>query len=204
MRVGMWIAGAAALMLSGCLGQMELDRHSSTVTAPSGFRLPLAARTMLYMTPRDLERPLIIEATLYRNEETSMPDGKTLEKAAKAVLSQAFAPVETNQTAMRPQLVVKVSGTPKFSRRDNILKIGCGLDLFQADGAMLGSFVARFETKNSVDYRDALEPAYKVCLKNAADQMLASPSVTRAAEAGFGDPHPAAYKSFMESLGLRP
>lgn len=203
MRFGVVIAGAAALMLSGCLGQRELERQSTTVTAPSGTALPLPARTMMYMAPRELDRPLIIEATLHRNEETKTPDGRTLEKAAKAVLRQAFGQVETNQTAIRPQLVVKVMGTPKFSRRDNLMKIGCGLDVYQADGSMLGSFVARYETKSPVDYGDALEPAYRVCLKNATDQMLASPAVVRAAKAG-GEPHPAAYKSFMESLGLRP
>ncbi|MBC7952689.1 MAG: hypothetical protein H7Z12_12840 [Rhodospirillaceae bacterium] len=203
MRFGVLVAGTAALMLSGCLGQGDLERQSTVVSAPPGVALPLPARTMLYMAPRDLDRPLIIEATLHRNEETKTPDGRTLEKAAKAVLSQAFAQVETNQTTIRPQLVIKVMGTPQFSRRDNLMKIGCGLDVFQADGSMLGSFVARFNTKNPVDYGDALEPAYKLCLKSATDQMLASPAVIRAAKAG-GEPHPAGYKSFIESLGLRP
>lgn len=201
MRVGVVIAGAAVLMLSGCLG--DLERQSTVVTAPAGITLPLPARTMLYIAPRDLDRPLVIEATLHRNEETSTPDGRTLEKAAKAVLGQIFTQVETNQPAIRPQLVVKVTGAPKYSRRDNLMKIGCGLDVFQSDGAMLGSFVARFESKSPVEYGSGLEPAYKLCLKNAADQMLTSPAVTRVAKAG-SEPHPAGYKSFIESLGLRP
>lgn len=203
MRFGVVIAGMAAMMLSGCLGQGDLERQSTVLTAPAGTALPLTARAMLYMAPRDLDRPLIIEATLHRNEETKTKDGRTLEKAAKAVLGQAFGQVETNQPGIRPQLVIKVMGTPKFSRRDNLMKIGCGLDVYQADGAMLGSFIARFASKNPVDYGDALEPAYKLCLKDAADQMLASPAVIRAAKAGT-EPHPAAYKSFIESLGLRP
>lgn len=202
MRFGFAIAGAAAFMLSGCLGG-GLDGQNTVLSAPAGTALPLPARAMLYMAPRDLDRPLIIEATLHRNEETKTKDGRTLERAAKAVLGQAFAQVETNQPAIRPQLVVKVTGTPKYSRRDNMMKIGCGLDVYQADGSMLGSFVARFDSKTPVDYGDALEPAYKLCLKNAADQMLASPAVLRAAKAGT-EPHAAAYKGFMESLGLRP
>lgn len=200
MRSGFFLAAAATLMLSGCLGQGELERQNTVVTAPSGVRLPLPVRTMLYMAPRDLDRPLIIEATLHRNEETTMNDGRALERGAKAVLSQAFGQVETNQPSIRPQYVVKVMGAPKFSRRDNLLKIGCGLDLYSSDGAMLGSFVARYETKNPVEYREALEPAYKICLKSAADQMVASPRL----KATPAEPHPGAYKSFIESLGLRP
>jgi len=200
MRFGLMLAGVAALMLSGCLGQNELERQSTILAAPAGTRLPLPARAMLYMAPRDLDRPLIIEATLHRNEETTMPDGRTLEKAAKAVLSQAFGQVETNQPSIRPHYVVKVMGTPKYSRRDNLMKVGCGLDLYLSDGSMVGSFVARFETKSPVEFRDALEPAYKLCLKSAADQMLASPRL----KANPAEPHPAAYKGFIESLGLRP
>lgn len=190
------------MVLSGC-SQFQLDRQSTAVTAPPGISLPLPARTMLYMAQRDLDRPLTIEATLYRMEETSTRDGRLLEKAAKAVLSQVFTQVEINQPAIRPQVVVKVQGTPKFSRRDNVMKVGCGLDVFQADGTMLGSFVARFETKGPVDYTDALEPAYKLCLKSAADQMLASSALVNTIKAGK-EPHPAGYKSFIESLGLRP
>lgn len=203
MRFGLMVAGMAAVMLTGCLGQ-DLSRSNTTLSAPSGLALPLKARTMLYMSQRDLERPLVIEATRFRNEETTVKDGRTLERAAHAVLGQAFSTVETNNTAIRPQLVVKVLGTPKFSRLDNMMKIGCGLDVFLADGALLGSFVARFDSKDGVDYKDALEPAYKLCLKSAADQMLASPAIARHAKSGFPDPNPAGYRSFIESLGLRP
>ena len=203
MRFGVMAAGLAALTLAGCLGP-DLSRENTTLSAPSGLSLPMPARALLYMSQRDLDRPLIIEATRFRNEETSTKDGRVLERAAHGVLSQAFARVETNNTAMRPQLVVKVMGTPKFSRLDNVLKIGCGIDLFQADGALLGSFVARFDSKDGVDYKDALEPAYKLCLKSAADQMLAAPAVARYAKAGFPEPNPAGYRSYMESLGLKP
>lgn len=202
-RILAWSSMAAALMLGGCLGQMEIDRQSTTLTAPAGTKLPLPARTMLYIAPRDLDRPLVIEATLYRNEETTYNEGRALERAAKAALTQAFAQVETNSPALRPHLVVKTWGNAKFSRRDNLLRVGCGLDVFQADGAMIGSFVARFAPSAAVEFRDAVEPGYKVCLRNAADQMLAAPKVVRAAQAA-ADPNPAAYKSFMESLGLRP
>lgn len=203
MRFGLMAAGMAALVLTGCLGQ-ELSRENTTLSAPSGLTLPMSARAMIYMSQRDLDRPLIIEATRFRNEETTVKDGRTLERAARATLSQAFATVDTNTTAIRPQLVVKVLGTPKFSRLNNTMKMGCGLDVFLADGAMLGSFVARYDNKDGVDYKDALEPAYRLCLKSAADQMLASPAVTRYAKTGFAEPNPAAYKGFMESLGLRP
>lgn len=203
MRFGLMAAGMAALLVSGCLGP-DLSRENTTLTAPSGLNLPMPARAMIYMPQRDLERPLIIEATRFRNEETTIKDGRTLERAARAVLSQAFTSVDVNTPAMRPQLVIKVLGTPKFSRLDNVMKLGCGIDVFQSDGALLGSFVARFNSKDGVDYKDALEPAYKLCLKSAADQMLASPAITRAAKAGFPEPNPAAYRSYMESLGLRP
>lgn len=204
MRFGVWIAGAAALLLSGCLGQQELERQSTKVAAPAGVSLPVPARAMIYLSTRDLERPLTIEATRFRNEETTTQDGRTLEKAAKTVLAQTFAQIETNQSAIRPQLVVKVIGTPKFSRLDNLMKAGCGLDVYQADGALLGRFVARYDTKSPVDYKDALEPVYTLCLKSAADQMLAAPAFIAAAKAGFPEPQPASYRSFMESLGLRP
>lgn len=202
-RAKIWGAMAMALVLTGCLGQIEINSQDTKVTAPAGMALPLPARAMLYMAPRDLDRPLVIEASLFRNEETTFNDGRALERSAKAVLSQAFAQIDTNQTAMRPQLVVKVMGLPKFSRRDNLLKVGCGFDVYQADGAMLGSFIARFNPKAAVEYRDALEPSYQICLKNAADQMLASPAVQKATRS-TAEPNMAAYKSFMESLGLRP
>jgi hypothetical protein len=34
--------------------------------------------------------------------------------------------------------------------------------------------------------------------------MLASPAIARYARNGFPEPNPAGYKSFLESLGLRP
>ncbi len=205
MRLGlMAVAGAAVLMVSGCLAP-DLNRQNTTLSAPSGMTLPLKARTMIYMSQRDLERPLVIEATRFRNEETSTKDGQVLARAATAIVGQAFSTIAINDVSLRPQLVVKVQGTPKFSRLDNVMKVGCGLDLYQADGALLGSFVARFDSKDGVDYKDALEPAYRLCLKSAADQMLASPAVARhAAKGGFPEPNPAGYKSFLESLGLRP
>lgn len=205
MRLGLLaVAGAAALMVSGCFGP-DLNRQNTTLSAPSGMALPLKARTMIYMSQRDLERPLVIEATRFRNEETTTKDGQVLARAATAIVGQAFSTIAINDVSLRPQLVVKVQGTPKFSRLDNVMKVGCGLDLYQADGALLGSFVARFDSKDGVDYKDALEPAYRLCLKSAADQMLASPAVARhAAKGGFPDPNPAGYKSFLESLGLRP
>lgn len=204
MRLGLMAAAAAAMLtMAGCVGA-DLGSRNTTLSAPSGHALPIKARTMLYMSQRDLERPLIIEATRFRNEETSTKDGQILERAARDIVSQAFSPVATNDVAIRPQLVVKVQGTPRFSRLDSVLKVGCSLDLYLADGAALGSFVARFDSKDTVDYKDALEPAYRLCLKSAADQMLASPAVARIAKSGFPEPNPAGYKSFLESLGLRP
>lgn len=202
MRIGGMVVGAAALLLAGCVGGSE--GSNVTVSAPAGLALPLKARTMLYMSQRDLERPLIIEATRFRNEETSVKDGRTLERAAHAVLGQAFGTMATNNTAIKPQVVIKVMGTPKFSRLNNIMKIGCGIDVLQADGALLGSFVARYDSKDTVDFKDALEPGYKLCLKSAADQMLASPAIARYAQKGFPEPNPAGYRSYIESLGLKP
>lgn len=203
MRFGLMAVGMAALMVSGCLGP-DLSRENTTLSAPSGLTLPLPARAMIYMSQRDLDRPLIIEATRFRNEETTTKDGRTLERAARAVLSQAFSTVDVNNPAMRPQLVIKVLGTPKYSRLDHVMKLGCGIDVFQSDGGLLGSFVARYDSKNGVDYKDALEPAYKLCLKSAADQMLASPAIIRYGKTGFPESNPAGYRSYMESLGLRP
>jgi hypothetical protein len=203
MRFGPIFAGLAVVLLAGCFGP-DLSKENTTVKAPSGVALPLPARAMLYMSSRDLERPLIIQATRFRNEETSTKDGRLLEAAARSVLAQVFATVDTNTPAIRPQVVIKVMGTPKFSRLDNMLKVGCGLDVYQSDGAMLGSFIARYEPTDGVDYKEALPIAYKLCLKSAADQMLASPAVARAAKSGFPEPNPAAYKSFIESLGLKP
>ncbi len=203
MRFALVVATMAALSVSGCLAP-DLNRENTTLSAPSGVALPLQGRAMIYMSQRDLERPLIIEATRFRNEETSTKDGRTLERAARAILGQAFATAETNNTAIRPTVIVKVTGNPKFTRLTNTLKMGCGLDVFLADGTSLGSFFARYDPKEGLDYKEALEPGYKLCLKSAADQMLASPGVARYAKAGFPEPNPAAYRSFVESLGLRP
>lgn len=203
MRVGLIAAMVAALTLAGCLGR-DLNSENTVVSAPPGLTLPIPARAMIYISPRDLDRPLVIEATRYRNEETSTKDGRTLERAARAILGQAFTQVETNNPAIRPQLVLKVIGAPRFSRLDNVLKVGCSVDALLSDGTVLGSFVGRFNSQDGVDYKDALEPAYKLCLKSATDQMLAAPALQRAAKSGFAEPHPAAYRSYMESLGLRP
>lgn len=204
MRLGLMAAAAAAMLtMAGCIGA-DLGSQNTTLSAPSGYGLPLKARTMIYISQRDLDRPLIIEATRFRNEETTTKDGQTLERAARAILGQAFSTVVTNDVSIKPQLVVKVQGAPKFSRLDHIMKVGCSLDVYQADGALLGNFVARFNSGEGVDYKDALEPAYKLCLKSAADQMLASPAIARYAKSGFPEPNPAGYKSFLESLGLRP
>ncbi|HLO77687.1 MAG TPA: hypothetical protein VK196_14615 [Magnetospirillum sp.] len=203
MRIRVMVAGLAALTVAGCINP-DLNRENAALSAPPGLALPMKARAMLYMSQRDLERPLIIQATRFRNEETSVKDGRALERAARAVLAQAFATVETNNAAMRPQLVVKVMGSPKYSRLDAVMKIGCGIDVYQSDGALLGSYVARFDSKDGVDFKDALEPAYKLCLKSAADQMLAEPAMARYAKTGFPEPSAAAYKSYMETLGFRP
>jgi len=204
MRLGlMAVAGAALLMVSGCIGS-DLNSQSTTLSTSSGLALPLKARTMVYMSQRDLDRPLIIEATRFRNEETTTKDGQTLLRATNAIIGQAFSTTAVNDVSIKPQLVVKVQGMPKYSRLDHVMKVGCSLDLYQADGSLLGSFVARFNSGEGVDYKDALEPAYRLCLKSAADQMLASPAVARYAKSGFPDPNPAGYKSFLESLGLRP
>lgn len=191
-------------MLPGCMGGAgQLSADKSVVSAPSGAALPRPVRAMMVIPPRDLDRPLIIQATINRNETVSMSDGRTLEKAGRSVLSQIFAQLELNNPAIRPQVVIKVSGIPRYYRKDGFMKAGCGLDFFAADGSALGNFVARFETTEPVDYKDALEPAYAICLKRAADQALASSAVQKALAAP-SDPHPMAYKAFMESLGLKP
>ncbi len=193
-----------AAALSGCLWQQDLNGPATKVSAPSGTALPLAARTMIFIPQGDLERPLIIEATRFRTEETSTKDGQALSRAATAILSQVFAQVDTNRPAIRPQLIAKIQGSPKFSRLDNIMRVGCGIDLFQPDGARLGSFVARDDDNGPSDYSQSLEAGYRRCLKKAADQMTASPQLRNAATAGFPAPNTAAYVSFIESLGLRP
>lgn len=203
MRVTGWLAGAAALLLSGCIGQLQINNQTTKVSAPSGSTLPFPARAMLFIPPTDLQRPLIIEATLLRNEETTFKDGEALERATRSILGQTFTAVSTNDTSIKPQLIVKAWGKARFSRRDNLLKVGCGLDVYQADGAMLGSFVARFAPEYAVEYRDAVEPSYTICMRDAAEQMVASAAVAKAARAATA-PNPAAYASFVESLGLRP
>lgn len=194
----------AAALLSGCLASKLPSSESMTVAAPSGTSLPLKARVLLSMGEADLARSLVVEITEFRNQEAGFKEGAVMEGAAKDVLRQVFALVETNQPAIRPQLVVKVTGKARYSRRDNMLKIGCTLDLFQADGAALGTFVARWEPKDPVDYNDAIPPSYRACFKQAADSMIRSPALQRMALGGFPEPHPAGYASFIQSLGLKP
>lgn len=195
--------GVAALLLAGCMGKTVPPASQLSVSAPAGLALPAKARVMMVMAASDLDRPLVIQATLFRSEQTSVNDGRTVERAAHSILAQAFPNLATNQPSMRPQLVVKVTASPRFSKLDRMLKIGCGLDLYQADGTALGNFVARFDHPDPVEYKDALADAYGHCFKRAADQMLASPALARVAKAGYPDPHPAAFAAFMESLGLK-
>lgn len=192
-----------AIGLSGCLGFNLPDPEEVQVSAPAGRALPVTAKAMIFMTEQDRNRPLMIEVTRGRDQETEVKDGKTLERASRAVLGKVFTTVDVNNPAMAPNLVVKVVGKPHYSRVDNLMKTGCILDVFLPDGTNLGQFIGRYDYTSPSDFSATLAPSYALCLKAASESMLAAPSVQRALASGFPPVNPKAQAAFFASLSLR-
>ncbi|MGE5504963.1 MAG: hypothetical protein ACM31L_11115 [Actinomycetota bacterium] len=193
-----------AAALSGCLGLGGLpDKEEIKVTAPAGISAPLNARVLLHVSKEDMERKLLVESHYFSApKEGTTKEGEAMERATRGVLAQAFQSVATNQPEIKPQLIVRPMGSAKFSRYDNMLKVGCALDLFDGAGARLGSFSARFDPDKSVT-QDSIETVYMLCMKKAADDMLRSSAIARLAKSGVADPDPAASAAFLRSLGYR-
>jgi hypothetical protein len=192
----------AAAMLSGC-GTLPAP-DSVTLAPPPGLSLPLKARTMIYMSETDLGRNLVVHVNARQTEETKVREGEANARAAKVVLRKAFQTVETNDPAVRPQLVVKLSGKASWAPMDGKLKVTCMLDAYTADGIPIGSFPARFDSPNGVDYATSLEGGYGQCVRNAAGDLLRAPALARFAAAGFPDPDPSAVAAWFRSLGVIP
>jgi hypothetical protein len=201
MRAAKGIAAALVMLsVAGCAARMPA-RDTVAPTAPAGMTLPLPARVMLHVPPADLARVFKIEWNLFGStHDTPIVEGKAMETGAKAILRRAFQTVETNDPSVQPHLVAKIIGTTRYTRTDTKLKLGCAIDLFQSDGVPLGHFSGRFDSE-AVDYEKDLDTAYMLCLRDAANQMLAAPSVQRLAKAKFPTPHPVAYADFMRGLG---
>ena len=190
----------SVLALSACLN----NGGTAPAITSSTYSLPMNTRVMMSMSARDQERLLTIDIGNYSREETKIPEGRMMEKSGLGVLRQIFQTVETNQPGMDPRLIAKIQGQGKYSTKDHVLKVGCSLDLYQADGTLLGSFFARSEQTNLLDYTQAVEPGYQICLTKAANDMLSSPALGRVQKAGFPAVNPAAFQSFIISLGLKP
>lgn len=204
MARGNWLgASVAALLVAGCAS--ELPPVASVDPAPvPGVALPYNARVMIYMGESDLKRKLAIQITRYQAEETKIPDGRILAETAQALLAKGFRQVDINNPSMRPHLVVRITGRPTWAKLDTTYKIGCGFDVWTADGGSLGNFVARWESPTKTDYQDNLGPGYAQCLKKPLDELLSSPNLARLAGQGFRDPNPKAAEDWIRSLGPIP
>lgn len=193
----------AALLVAGCAS--DLPPVASVEPAPvPGVALPYNARVMIYMGENDLKRKLNIQITRYQAEETKVPDGRILAETAQALLAKGFRQVEVNTPSIRPHLVVRLTGRPAWAKLDTTWKIGCGFDVWTAEGVPLGNFVARWDSPTKTDYQDSLGSAYAQCLKKPLDELLTSPNLARLAGQGFRDPHPKAAEDWIRSLGPIP
>jgi hypothetical protein len=203
-----WAKWGALLLvvagLPGCLGGMLgglPSRDDIKVSTPSGVATPIPARVMLHVPKAELDRKLLVETHYFTQaKEGDIKDGEAMESAARTLLGQAFQTVSTNSPEIKPQLVVRPLGSARYSKYDGRIKLGCGLDLYDGGGARLGSFTARYDTDNTAGQAN-LETVYMLCLKKAADDMLASPAVVRLAKGGIADPAPAVSVAFLRSLG---
>jgi hypothetical protein len=201
MRITGYVAAAVLLLpLLGCATKLP-PKESVTPAAPAGMSLPLPARVMLHVPPSDLTKVFKVEWNLFGStHDTAIVEGKAMEAGAKSLLRRVFLTAETNTPAIQPHLVAKVTGTTRYTRIDGKFRLGCALDLFQSDGVPLGHFSGRFDS-DGMDYEKDLDTAYMLCLRMAANEMLAAPSVQRLAKAGFPTPHPQATVEFLRGLG---
>lgn len=201
MRITRSVAAAALLLpLLGCVTKLP-PKESVLPAAPPGMSLPLPARVMLHVPQSDLAKVFKVEWNLFGNtHDTAIVEGKAMEGGAKILLQRIFQTAETNDPSIRPHLVAKVTGTTRYTRIDGKFRLGCALDLFQSDGVPLGHFSGRFDS-DGVDYEKDLDTAYMLCLRAAANEMLAAPSIQRRVKSGFETPHPVATAEFLRSLG---
>lgn len=193
---------ALVLLLSGC-GVTLPPPEAVRLDPVPGVSPPLAARVMVFAGQADLDRKLMVQATRLQTEEGTIKDGTALAEAARVMLSKAFARVEINDRSIRPQIVVRLYGQGLWSKPNSRLQVGCGLDVFTADGFPIGTFGNRYDV-GSGDYQSTLAPAYAQCLKRPVEQFLASPGLSRLAAAGFRDPPAVAAERWMQSLGPLP
>lgn len=199
---GIMAAALGAALLSGCIAQLPPADSVQLAPVP-GVALPYKARVMVFAGETDLARNLTIQISRFQSEETKIREGLALARATRAVLAKGFEQVEINDPSIRPQIVVKLVGKAAWGRQDARLKVGCGVDAWTADGVPLGSFVARFDAKDS-DYRSDLEPAFGQCLVKPVEELLNSPALARLAGAGFRDPPGPATAAWMRTLGTIP
>jgi hypothetical protein len=193
----------ATLLAAGC--SSGLPPAATVGPAPvSGVALPYNARMMIYMGENDLRRKLSIQINRFQSEETKVEDGRILLDTAQTMLSKGFKLVVANDPAIRPHLVVRLTGRPAWGKQDAIFKIGCGIDAWTTDGQFLGSFVARWDSPMKTDYLSDLGPGYAQCLKKPLDELLSSPNLARLAGQGFPDPNPRAAEEWIRGLGPIP
>jgi len=193
---------ALVVLLSGC-GSTLPPPDAVRLDPVPGVSVPLPARVMVFSGQADLDRKLVVQATRLQTEEGTVKDGTALAQAARAVLSKAFARVEINDSSIRPQIVVRLYGQGLWSKPNSRLQVGCGIDVFTADGFPIGTFGNRYDL-GSGEYESTLAPAYAQCLKRPVEQLLASPGLSRLASTGFRDPSPVAVERWMQSLGPLP
>ena len=192
-----------ASLLAGCA--LRLPPPESLDLAPvPGVALPFKARVMVFAGENDLDRNLVIQSSRYQTEETKVKDGRAVVSAATILLSKGFQQVAVNDPAIRPHLILKVTGKAQWARLDGKMKVGCTIDAWPADGISLGHFGNRYDSPGATDYTAELEAGYGQCFKLAVDGLLASPNLARVAGSGFRDPPPAAVDAYVRTLGPMP
>lgn len=205
MARGNWIGVAlvATLLTVGCSSGLPPAATVDPAPVP-GIGLPYNARVMIFMGENDLKRKLSIQISRFQSEETKVEDGRTLLETAQTMLSKGFKLVAANDPAIRPHIVVRLTGRPAWTKQDAVFKIGCGIDAWTADGQFLGSFVARWDSPMKTDYLVDLGPSYAQCLKKPLDELLSAPTLARLAGQGFRDPNPKAAEEWIRGLGPIP
>jgi len=195
-----WMMVAALVTaLCGCTSVPAPENIAPA--APSGMALPLKARAMVVIAPDDLSRKLSYDANHKDVDTTDIPDGLALERAARALAANAFATVATNQPAIHPHLLLRVTGKAVWNYRDSSFKVSCEIFATDSIGAPIGHFHGGYHSPPMLDLAASLAPIYGQCLRNPLDELLRAPGLAELARAGFPEPNPAVTNAYLRSQG---
>ena len=194
------MAATLGLALAGCANLPQPE--SFTPTAPAGAALPLKARALVVIATDDLGRKLSYDGNHQNVDTTDIGDGLALERAARALASKAFATVATNKPAIRPQLLLRVTGKAVWNYRDSSFKVTCEIFATDGVGTPIGHFPGAYRSPPVIDMESSLTPIYGQCLRNPLNELLRAQGLADMIRTGFPEPDVAATNAYLRSQGF--